>query len=302
MEKTVDAIQAFKAERILGPDGKPYISNGFSPEIPDMEGVEYFSASRLKEMRESPKHFEWKYIKGNRSPETPGKKFGKLLHWSLLQPRLFLSRYVIKPKFEGTGSRALAKEWDEKHQNNIVVKEDEAEEIDLMIRELTSNPRASKLLSNGTPEVATFYRDHELKDEKGLPINWFGIIDFYRSGNWIVEVKTTKKATWKSFKKDAYDYGYHLQSWKYRRMVEGITGKKPDYAIIAIESGPPYCVQIFEPDQGWWDHANYEAILALNDYRQCKNENYWPAYSRESVRIGGPSPWMKSRFEEEAYE
>jgi len=299
MEQTVDAISAFKANRIVGPDGRAIITNGFSTDPIDMDGIDYMSAQRIGKLVDSPRHYEWRYILGNRDAETPAKKKGKLTHWALLQPKEFLSRYIIPRKFTGKGARAAKKAWLESIPSNaILVTPDDAHDISNMIKALNADPLASKLLSKGTPEVRTFYADHEFKDDDGRPFLWFGIMDFLRSGNWIVEVKTTKCAKRKEFTRDLYQMGYHIQLWKYRRAVQGITGIAPKVAIVAVENVEPYCVQVFEPLPAMLEQANYEVTLALESYKECRASGTWHGYSKETVSIGHPPDWLKSRFED----
>lgn len=296
--RTVDAVDEFRASRILGPDGNPFITNGFSRERIDTSGVKYMSAQRISRLVESPAHYAWKYIKGNSEPDTPAKRLGRLTHWALLQPKEFLSRYVIQPTFSGTGMKAAKAEWESNlNKNAIVMTTDQAEKINHMIQALRSDQHASKLLSKGTPELHTFYADHEFKDELNRPFLWYGIMDFFRSGNWIVEVKTTRSARLKDIIRDSYDNGYHLQTWKYRRMVHGITGQMPMVVIIAVENVPPYSVQMFEPKPLWWEQANYETTLALESFKECSLSGHWHAYSKSPQPLNGPLPWQKSRFE-----
>lgn len=298
-EQKVDAVEAFKASRILGPDGLPYISNGFSREKLDLEGINYFSAPRAKKLVESPKHYEWKYILGNREPETPAKLKGRLLHWALLQPKEFLSRYIVEPKFKGKGMKAAKADWKKAlPKNAIVVGKKDAEDIYQMIQSLHSHPRASKLLSNGTPEVHAFYTDHEFKDEQDRPLLWYGIMDFYRSGNWIAEVKTTKSAKRWEFSRDCYKFGHHIQTWKYKRMVQGITGKPPESAIIALEHTAPYNVEIYHPTTRWMEHANYEVTLAIRSRNECMQSGIWHGYSKDPQPLDVPA-FSKSRFDDD---
>ena len=296
----LDAMEAFRAKRIDVSGGPDIISNGFSATKLEMEGIEYMSASRLKELAESPRHYEWKYILGNRADDTPAKILGKLTHWALLSPFEFLNRYIIKPEFEGKGMKERKQEWEKAlPANAIVLTKDQAEKISQMITALNSHPRASKLLNNGTPEVHTFYQDHELKDENGVPFLWYGVLDLLRSGNWVVEVKTTRSARKRDFIRDYFKLGYHLQAWKYRRQVHGITGTMPNMACVAVENAAPYTVQIFELRPALFEQANYEVTLALESFRECRKSGYWHGYSQEEVPIGNRPDWMKSRFESE---
>lgn len=306
----VDVVNNFPAERMMNPlvhkDGSetpgaiPTIKNGFAREIPDLNGVKYFSSQRISKLLESPRHYEWRYILGNKDADTPAKMLGKLTHWALLQPKEFLSRYLIQPKFSGAGMKKAKSDWLKSiPKNSILITEDQASTINHMIEALHAHPQASKLLSKGTPEVYTFFADHEFKDENGQPILWFGIIDFVRSGGWIIELKTTRSAKRKDFVRDLYQNGYHIQTWKYRRMFHGITGKMPEVAIIAVENTDPFCVEIFEPKPAMFDQANYHVTMALESFRECSATGYWHSYTKDPIAVGHPPEWLKSRFEQD---
>ena len=76
MDTIVDAVAQFRAERIRLPDGRDGISNGFSIERLDLTGIPYMSRSRISKLKQSPAHYEWRYIKGNEDKDTPQKSVG----------------------------------------------------------------------------------------------------------------------------------------------------------------------------------------------------------------------------------
>ena len=299
----VDAVKQFAADRVLRDDGTPFITNGFSRVMLDETGIEYFSKPRICEIKKSPRHYWWRYVQGHEPDDTPAKRYGRLVDWALLSPQEFMRRYVIAKKFEGKGARTAKKEWEKSlPKDAIVLTEGDAADIAAQIDALYSHPRAVKLLSNGTPQVHTYYTDHEFKmvSESGLeiPVFWYGIMDFYRSGNFIIDVKTTADAQWWNFNRDAYKFNYHIQMYLYRRWVHAITGQKPDCAIIALEKGGPYNVEIFEIPERWFEHANYEVTLALQSFNECRKSGYWHGYNKDPIRLPFPN-FAKSRFDDE---
>ena len=294
----VDAVKEFAADR-TDTDTGPFISSGFSRVMLDETGIEYLSKPRICEMKKSPRHYWWRYIKGNEPDDTEAKRYGRLVDWALLAPNEFLRRYVVKPKFKGKGAKKSMAEWAKSlSKDAIVLTEADAQDVANQIDALYSHPRASKLLSNGTPQVHTYYHDHEFKDHNGNPIFWYGIMDFFRSGNFIVEVKTAADARWWNFNRDAYKYDYHIQLYLYRRWVMGITGQMPDMAMVVLEKGGPYNVQIYEIPERWFEHANYEVTLAIQSYNECRATNTWPGYSKDPIKLPFPN-YAKSRFDDE---
>jgi hypothetical protein len=307
----VDAVRNFAADRIEreNPDGTKSveITNGFSRVMLDEQGIAYMSKPRIAELKKSPNHYKWRYIQGNEPSDTPAKKYGRLVDWALLAPQEFLRRYVITKTFKGKGAKAAKKEWQKSlPADAIVLSQADAEDVAAQIEALYAHPRAVKLLSNGTPQVHTYFHDPEFKVVKILPdgtevlepVFWYGVMDFYRSGNFIVEVKTAASAQWWNFNRDAYKFDYHIQMFLYRRAVMAITGQKPDLAMIVLEKGAPYNVEIFEIPERWFEHANYEVTLALNSFNECTRTGYWHGYSKDPIRLPFPA-YTKSRFDDE---
>lgn len=294
----VDAVKEFAADRVLRDDGTPYITSGFSRVMLDESGIEYLSKPRICEIKKSQRHYWWRYILGHEPDDTPAKRYGRLVDWALLSPKEFMRRYVIKKKFEGKGARTAEKEWKKSlSPDAIILTESDAQDIANQIDALYSHPRAAKLLANGTPQVHAYYHDHEFKDHLGTPIFWYGVMDFFRSGNVIVEVKTAASAQWWNFNRDAYKFDYHIQMYLYRRWVKGITGTSPHHFCIVLEKGGPYNVEIFEYPERWFEHANYEVTLAIQSLNESRATNQWPGYSKDPVRLPFPN-YVKSRFDD----
>ena len=302
----VDAVKKFAADRVDSANG-PLITSGFSRVMLDETGIEYLSKPRICEIKKSPRHYDWRYNKGNEPDDTPAKKYGRLVDWAILAPQEFLRRYVIAKTFKGKGAKAAKADWLKSvAKDAIILSETDAQDISNQIDALYSHERAAKLLSNGTPQVHTYYHDHEFQvatlhpdgSQSLEPAFWYGVMDFYRSGNFIIDVKTTACAEWWNFNRDCYKYNYHIQMYLYRRWVQGITGSKPDMAIIALEKGGPYNVEIFEIPERWMEHANYEVTLAIQSYNECKSTGQWHGYSKVPIRLPFPN-YTKSRFDDE---
>ena len=68
--------------------------NGFALER--LEGVDYFSASRVIKMNKSPGHFKLRYIDGVIPETTVDQAFGKLIHLALVERDEFRRRLGAK--------------------------------------------------------------------------------------------------------------------------------------------------------------------------------------------------------------
>src|SRR5688572_24914068 len=91
------------------------------------------SYSTLKHILTSPLHFSdnWHYGKGR-------KKTDELFFGSLMDDMLFTTKeefdkkYVVKPKFEGTGARAKEAEWKKAHETFQYATKDQLKEAKAM--------------------------------------------------------------------------------------------------------------------------------------------------------------------------
>ena len=281
MSDLVDAIQRFKAEIIENENGVT-VSNGFTTEKWDLDVVNYLSPSRMKLLgAQTGKHFEWKYVKGRKDKDTPAKILGRQLHSALLEPEDFKKRYIIEPKFSGTGMKKRKEEWHETlRPDAIILTEGNAELVVHMIEAIQANQYSKKLLSNGTPEVRAFAKDPLYKDHNGDPILWFCILDFYRSGNVIVELKSTKNGKRRKFESDCLEYGYHIQTWIGRRVVELITGQVPKVMVIDVENKAPHCVATNECPHRWFEVAQDYIHRGIKVYNDGMKTGQWHGWQR----------------------
>lgn len=281
---SLDMENIFKKATIEDP-------NGVSEESLD---IEYLSASRIKQLSESAFHYKRRYIDNVKPEDTPSKKIGRIVHSALLQPEDFKSRFHILPEFKGTGSRkAKADHIESLPSETIIITEDESERILNMINNIQTHKRANHLLQNSIAEQKIYAYDKE------FDITWHGILDIYRKGNVIVEVKSTQNSKLDPFRKDYAKFKYHIQAWIYRRIVEILIGEKPKSFTIAIESKEPHCVSVFNHPASLFEQAEFEIRQAIDLYKKCKASGQWDYYySDKIIPLDLPSYYVYNTNEE----
>lgn len=286
MSELIDAIKHFQAEFSVENSVIKDVSDGFlvSDEISreDLKDLKYMSPSRMKKLCQTGKHFEWYYLKNQKDTDTAAKKLGRLLHSALLEPDKFLNNYIIEPKFSGVGMKKRKADWWENlNTEAIVMDQKEAEKIINMIESLNSDKYASKLLRNSVPEVKAFAKDTGYKDHLGNPIQWYCVLDAYRSGNVVIEVKTTRNGKRRKFEYDCIELGYHIQTWINRRIVQLITGKTPKVMVIDVENVPPYCVAVNECPYKWFEETEEYIFRGLETFKEGMKKGVWHGWQKE---------------------
>ena len=64
----------------------------------------------------------------------------------------------------------------------------------------------------------------------------------------IVDLKTTRDASWEAVSKVFARYGYHVQAALYRRVYQLVTGNAAAFIHVVVESTPPHEVAFLELD------------------------------------------------------
>lgn len=254
------------------------------------------SKSRLFKMSVSPEWF--KYCEENPQPKTDSMIFGSALHKLVLEPRGFSREFAILPPCDRR-TKAGKEEYNEfvariKWKTPITV--EMYEKACAMRDKIYANREATALLNNGIAE-----RSYYTKDEMtGIP--WKCRPDMtrmLRSSGVIVDLKTTKCAETESFMRDALKYGYDLQAAMYKEGVERELQIPHDFVFLAIETEPPYMINIMQADsfiikRGEDAFREYMGTLA-----ECQKTGNWYGYNGFSGSINSLSlpAWMLKDYE-----
>lgn len=237
----------------------------------DYHGHPAVGSTSLKNILRSPAHYKYE-LESPHDP-TPALAFGQACHESLLEPDLFSKRVVVRPKFEGEGSRAAREKWHLENGHKTIVTEEQLEHIKGILRSVSKHKTARGLLAGGHSEESYFDQCPET-----------GLIrkvrpDFSRQGHIIVDLKTTIDAEPETFRRDIARYKYHLSGAYYLDVVSAVTGEKfNQFIIIAVEKSPPYGVSVHLLDEGTVDAGRFLYKKALKILKECKEKNEWPAY------------------------
>ena len=287
--------------------------NGFTDE--PIEGVDYLSYSRVSTFLKSAEHYRAKYIDKEESPESAAFAEGKVIHKALLEMDDFLARMRVKPHRSSFGivtkedllshardcgittvlpswakpkviaelrnqdadlsdsyDVALEEFESSLDENSMVFDEPTANRVIRIIKSVSAHPFARKLIDGGIPETIAYYHDKEFN------VTWMARLDyvkFFDGKAYITDLKSTRDASEKQYQRDMANYGYFIQSWIYRRVVEGITGMETRFCQAVVEKDSPFRTKVFYVDPQAEETAYWCIGRAIDRMKTCMATNKW---------------------------
>lgn len=280
------------------------ISDGYNESVweidPQMDERSYHSCdevsnSQLNHLKKSPLHLK-AYLASDPTP-TPAMVLGSQVHTCVLEHDRFLTDYVVGPG----GDRRLKKtkqaytELEEQGWKPESIIAPAVYEQILSIRSsVLSNPIACKLLlpdEGAVTEASMFWSDEK------TGVRCRGRIDAIPAkdseyGAVLADLKTTRDCG--AFAKSAYDFGYYRQAAFYlsgyaRGELSPWEIERTAFAIVAVESTPPFGLSIFQFSDEALDLGNSEIDELLAIYKHCQDTNEWPGYEQGIQELSLPN-------------
>jgi exodeoxyribonuclease VIII len=251
---------------------------------------EFISASGLKAIAKSPRHYWHRYLNPNYIAEdSPAMAFGNLVHTLILEPATFTQRYAIAPECDRRtkeGKQTYA-DFEANSIGKEVVSNADYLLAWLMVAEAKSNPIVSDLLEFSIMEkVYTF-------DVFGTPCKMRAdaINDL---DSCIIDIKTCKDASPAAFGRDAYNLGYLLQAAFYLDgyyLATGINLKR--FIFVAMEKSAPFITAVYELTAEQIEIGRQQYLAALQTFKNCKETgNFMEAYGNEIQPLQLPN-WVR---------
>jgi exodeoxyribonuclease VIII len=266
-----------------------------------MPDEEYFalsavSQSYLKLLDKSAYHY--KYSVEHPSEPTAAMELGSALHSYLLTPDNFRKNYYISEKINR--ARKIGKEkWEralEKAGEKKVLFKDDFKMIKDMAKQIINHPKVSQysLLNDIKGEVVLTW-DALIN---GISIPCKCKIDAikttpHKEFDVLIDLKTTKDASYLGFQRAIADYKYHLQAAFYSEAYRQNTGRNALFTFIAVENTPPYAVGIYTIDSPALSTAICEYKNLLIKYLEYKEKKFNVGLNDFNVKtIGLPQYYM----------
>ena len=291
---------------------RPFIEPGYYYDLSneDYHGSFGFSSSQVKTLVEkTPAHLKHSFTAERET--TVAKSVGQALHTLVLEPHKFEAEFIVPPEINRR-TKAGREEWadfekqaKDKHQTLITQKQlDEARQMAKLQTcidgEMVPHPIAHLLLKDVIPESSVYW--------------WYNAMDPDDDGDYrlmckvrpdalsrlhpvVIDIKTTKDASFSGFSKDILNYKYHLSAAMY---LEGVNQCKPllqdigffaytKFVFICVENFEPYLTAVYEMSPEYLDLGKQLYRLSIRKLQQGMRED-WPGYPDE-IRLIDPPPW-----------
>lgn len=252
---------------------------------PDYRALSAINKSGLDHIAKSPAHYQ-QYLKTPVEP-TPAMIVGQATHMGVFEPELLYRHFFARPEgIDGRTKEGKEKlsELGKQHVGKTMLKAEEMETIEGIMRSVRSHRVASQLISGGIAEASAIAQDPE-----------FGILckarpDYMRADDTLIDLKTTETASFRAFQRSVVNFRYHVQAAWYLDVVNAAIGK-PQYKkfiLIAVEKEPPYGLILYELDAEAIRIGRMEARSNLKTYAECVKADVWPGYPESLLTMTVP--------------
>lgn len=228
--------------------------------------------SHLKAFAMSPLHYVAAVQHDRES--TLAMRLGSAAHAILLQEPIITypgRRVKGRPRKDGTVKPSAWDRFAEEHADKLIVNPAEYARGEAMANAIAKNADAVRVLLSGT------VLEREVRWElHGRPAS--SRPDAYGPDHF-TELKTTRSADPKWFKRDAKKLHYHVQAAMYGQALAstGLSTAKDAY-LVAVESAAPYAVSVFRWTENSLAEGDRRVSLWMNRLNSCIESNSWPPY------------------------
>jgi hypothetical protein len=229
----------------------------------DLPG-EHFSS--IKEVHRSPAH----YRSHVRPSDNDALRIGRALHAAVLDPGAV---QVV----EYAGVRR-GKDWEAfkaKHAGKLVLKPEQASEVEAMRSSVRAHKHASRILRNGSAEVTAQF------DVDEVPFK--ARVDFVTSDSALVELKSTRDNHPRQFEREFARRLYHAQVALYRMALQANGLRCPAVYCIAICKTAPHEVVVYEISEDTIEAGERLVFGWIAKLKECEKARQWPGIDNGNI-------------------
>jgi len=201
--------------------------------------------------------------------KTPAMTLGSAVHTAILEPENFDLEYAVAPKCDRRtkAGKEIWANFTASAGDKTVLAEWESEVITQMKTAVFTHPIARKMLTGGESEYS-YFTDIDGIEVKCRP-------DYFKNGA-LIDLKTTKDASFEGFSKQMGSLAYHLQAAFYLDVFHKSMGSKPtnqEFYFVAVETKKPYAVAVYRLDEAQIEAGRLHYTQALEKYKNYLTES-----------------------------
>ena len=235
--------------------------------------VDALSGSELLRMRKSAFYYAW--CEDHPQEPTPDMKLGTVIHTAILEPPLLgkIAVWGTKPEEKVRNGKV----WDAfqlANQHLLILTRTENEQVTAAVEGVYDNPNARRYLdAEGDCELSMFWVD------EGTGLYMKGRLDKLlttKETAAVVDLKKTRSPSARRFGAQAFQLGYHIKAAIYVSGFQALTGVRPKFKWIAIESKGPFESAVYRatPDVLTLGGQEWDTLARL--LIECRKTDVWP--------------------------
>lgn len=259
------------------------------------QSLDAYSRSDLMLVKKSPFHLKAKRdrLYAGDEKESAAMLLGELVHCLVLEPDQVLERYVgeIKVDRRTKDGKAAYARFIQQANGRLIVDESTFEKAAQMATNVIGQELADAALKGCLIERSITWRD----DESGLTFKCRP--DAYNPDNGVVvDLKTTKDASYRGMQGSSARYGYFLQAAMIREALLFHGLKFSKYLLLCVENSEPYAYRPLIIGDDALDSGLNEFNYLKKKLATCLHENKFEHYPLAELLY--PS-WAEQDFTEE---
>lgn len=252
-----------------------------------------------------------RWRKGYTSKGSDSTEWGSLIDCLLLTPEAFPEKFTVKPetytnekgeKKPWNGNATKCKEWAELQIGKTLVSAEDYRESGFALKQTEFDPDIKRFIGFSARQVYCTAEWHDVETDLMIPLKV--LIDLVPDGNHadyalcLGDFKTARDAKLRSWQRQVFDFGYHVQAALYLDVFNAATGSnRNDFRHIVQENVAPYQTAKRIIDREFIQLGRMSYQCALSAYAQCLKTDCWPDYDSHTDGMNGwsfvkPEAWM----------
>lgn len=187
---------------------------------------------------------------------------GRAVHALILEPETYEREFAVCPKVDRRtkDGKAIYKDFLEKSEGKCVLTEDQSDLVLNISNAVMRHPLAERVLTGGESEFSYFCKD----ETTGLQLK---CRPDYVNGGALIDLKTTRDASFEGFARQIGTLGYHLQAAFYLDVFNKSQGTDfNEFFFVAVENSAPHGVAIYQLDEAHIQAGRTAYRKALDEY------------------------------------